>query len=58
MKKTYINPNIEVVNIHTTGMLAVSAGDRITEESINPQDKNAITDGMGRYFDFDDEEEY
>ena len=52
MKKTYINPTIEVVKIATQQMLATSDG--------TPQTSNeAVRDGdsvFGRELDFDDEE--
>ena len=59
MKKKYINPTITVVKIQTAGMLAGSP--------LEPQnnsgyvvDEFAPADGTGegRYFDFDDEDEY
>ena len=54
MKKTYINPTIEVVRIATQQMLATSDG--------TPQTSNEVVrDGdpvFGRDFDFDDEDEY
>ena len=54
MKKTYINPTIEVVKLQTMQMLATSDG--------TPQTSNdAVRSGdpvFGRDFDFDDDEEY
>ncbi len=49
--KTYKKPSIEIVKIQTMQMLAGSP----TEQ---PKDEGAVAPGMGRYFDFDDEEEY
>lgn len=59
MKKTYNNPNIKIVKIQTSGMLAGSVtfdgkgGGKITVNG-----DNATGDAMGRDFDFDDEDEY
>ena len=50
MKKTYINPTIEVVKIETHQMIAQSIG--IAGGNVNAEDAGA------RDFDFDDEEEY
>ena len=50
MKKTYINPQIEVIKIVTQQMLALSI-----ETSSTRQDPSSAA---GREFDFDDEEEY
>lgn len=62
MKKTYINPNIEVVKIATHQMLANSPFDRDTQSGDltggTLQNENATGAAMGRGFDFgfDDEE--
>ena len=50
MKKTYINPNIEVVAIKTVSMLAYSMQVNGSKEVTNTNDL------LGRDFDFDDEE--
>lgn len=50
MKKTYINPQIEVIKIVTQQMLALS----IETSSIRQDPGSAAS----RDFDFDDEEEY
>ena len=50
MKKTYINPTIEVVKIQTTGMLAVS----LPKDTLDGVDNESEV--LGRDFDFDDEE--
>ena len=49
MKKTYINPELQVVVMQTTGMLALS----------NPglKDNNAVGPGMAHEFDFDEDED-
>ena len=47
MKKTYINPTIEVVKIQTVGMLAQSL----------PTD-DSTSQNLSRDFDFDEEDEY
>ena len=52
MKKTYINPNIEVVKIQTSGMLAVSKSG-ISDSGVTPQGGDAISAGMGHDDDFD-----
>jgi len=39
MKKTYINPEIMIVRLKTMRMIA---------QSINPQQKDAMTSAMGR----------
>ena len=50
MKKTYINPQIEVIKIVTQQMLALSI-----ETNSTRKDPGSAA---GREFDFDDEEEY
>ena len=52
MKKTYINPTMKVVKIHTRQMLASSPG-----AGLNLNETVGARDIEGRYFDFDDEEE-
>ncbi len=47
MKKTYINPNMRIVEMKTQQMLALSG---------QPKDANAVSSAMGRDFDFEDEE--
>ena len=54
MKKTYINPTIEVVKIQTTGMLAVS----LPKGATDPDGVDNESEVLGRDFDFDDDEEY
>ena len=51
MKKTYSNPQIEVIKIVTQQMLALSS----VETSSTRQDPGSAA---GREFDFDDEDEY
>ena len=50
MKKTYINPTIEVIKIATQQMLALSI-----ETTSTRQDPGSAA---GREFDFDEEDEY
>jgi len=52
MKKTYINPNIEVIKIQTAGMLAVS-GKGLSEETVEPQSGDAIGPGMAHFDEYD-----
>lgn len=52
MKKTYINPTMKVVKIHTRQMLASSPN-----AVLNPNAEVGAGDIEGRYFDFDDDEE-
>ena len=47
MKKTYLNPEMEIVNIETQQMLAASVG--FGEETTSDK-------AEGRSYDFDDEE--
>ena len=56
MKKTYINPSVEVIKIHTIGMLADSLTKYAGEASVNGEGE--YTNQLGREFDFDDEVEY
>ena len=51
MKKTYINPNLMIIKIHTVGMIATSL-DKNSQVVTNENDV------LGRDFDFDDEDEY
>lgn len=46
MKKEYINPELETIEIKTVGMLAQSPGIK---------DENAITPGMAPSYDFYEE---
>ena len=56
MKKTYINPSIEVVKIQTVGMLAGSPLQDSTPAEVNG---DGNYNSLGRDFDFDDfEDEY
>ena len=56
MKKTYINPSIEVVKIQTVGMLAGSPLQSSTPAEVNG---DGNYNSLGRDFDFDDfEDEY
>ncbi len=50
MKKTYINPNIEVITIASQQQMLAGSP---TEQ---PQNGDAITSAMGREFDFDEDE--
>ena len=54
MKKTYINPTLEVVKIQTVGMLAGSLGQNDTSASVNGSGE--YTNQLGRDYDFDDED--
>ena len=54
MKKTYINPSIEVVKIKKVGMLAGSPLQDRTPAEVNG---DGNYNSLGRYFDFDDEDE-
>ena len=54
MKKTYINPSIEVVKIKKVGMLAGSPLQDGTPADVNG---DGNYNSLGRYFDFDDEDE-
>jgi len=49
MKKTYINPALEVVKIQTIGMLA----DSLVKGEATVTDESNV---LGRDFDFDDED--
>ena len=53
MKKTYINPTMKVVKIHTRQMIATSS----PSAGLNLDGTVGAGDIEGRYFDFDDEEE-
>ena len=56
MKKTYINPSMEVVKLQMHQQMLAGSNPDVTydssEESIAPGSVE------GRYYDFDDEEEY
>ena len=54
MKKTYINPALEVVKIQTAGMLAVSGG--VGNGSTVGNSYNSDDVSYGRDYDFDDED--
>lgn len=54
MKKTYMNPVICVVTIHTTQMLAASPGVE-TGDGLG-KEYNSDDVSYGREFDYDDEE--
>ena len=56
MKKTYINPTMEVVKIQINQMLAASPGVETGDGLGNGYNSSDVT--YGRDFDFDDEEEY
>ena len=56
MKKTYINPTMEVVKIQINQMLAASPGVENGDGLGNSYNSGDVT--YGRDFDFDDEEEY
>jgi len=51
MKKTYMNPSLEVVKIATQQMLAASV-----DAAINGQQSNEAALGRDYDFDFDDED--
>ena len=53
MKKTYINPELEIVKIATQQMLATS-----TEMPLSNQELTEETSLLSRDFDFDDEEDF
>ena len=54
MKKTYINPTIEVFKIHTTAMLAASPDG--TANGLDTSKTVGAGDIDARDFDFDDED--
>ena len=54
MKKTYQNPALEVVNIQTAGMMAVSGGVGTGSTVGNSYNKDDVS--YGREQDFDDED--
>ena len=54
MKKTYINPAMEIVKVQTQQMLAGSITDEVTGTKFDSQAETGTMDG--RSFDFDDEE--
>ena len=54
MKKTYINPAMEIVKVKTAALLAGSITDSTTGTKFDPT--GTTTDMDGRSFDFDDEE--
>jgi len=56
MKKTYINPTMEVVKIQINQMLAASPGVETGDGLGNGYNSSDVT--YGRDFDFDEEEEY
>ena len=57
MKKTYINPNIEVVKIASHAqMLAGSLTPGAGKGTVNETDAPSGVDGEARLFDFDDED--
>ena len=56
MKKTYINPVINVVAIHTTGMLAQSGGGVTTSSTVGKDYTSGdVSYGRGGMFDEDEE---
>ena len=55
MKKTYINPSIEVVKIQTVGMLAGSPLQSSDSAEVNG---DGNYNSLGREYDFEDEDEY
>ena len=57
MKKTYITPSMETIKIELQHMIAVSStGINLTDEVIDAQDEDAVSDGMSRGFDWFDED--
>lgn len=55
MKKTYINPSVEVIKIHTIGMLADSLTKYAGEASVNGEGE--YTNQLGREYNFFDEDD-
>ena len=57
MKKTYINPTIEVVKLQMHQQMLTGSNPEVTYDS---SEESTIAPGSveGRYYDFDDEEEY
>ena len=60
MKKTYINPEIEIVKVTTCNMIATSIPDAVTETKLDPNappidDPSGMESRQGRGF-WDDEE--
>ena len=57
MKKTYITPSMETIKIELQHMISVSStGIDLTDEIIDAQDEDAVSDGMSRGFDWFDED--
>ena len=57
MKKTYITPSMETIKSELQHMIAVSStGINLTDEIIDAQDEDAVSDGMSRGFDWFDED--
>ena len=54
MKKIYIAPCIEIVKIHTTGMIATSMG--LNNETVGGS--SVLSRGSGSLWDDDEEEDY
>ena len=53
MKKTYMTPAMETIEVKTTGMLATSGGVEFNGGgggSVTPQDGNATGDGLAPIF--------
>ena len=55
MKKTYINPTIEVVKLQMHQQMLTGSNPEVTYDSSESIDPGSVE---GRYFDFDDEDEY
>ena len=57
MKKTYINPTIEVVKLQMHQQMLTGSNPDVTYDS---SEGSSIAPGSveGRYYDFDDEDEY
>ena len=53
MKKTYINPNMQIVQIATQQMLAGSLNPNSGSGSVNETSAPADVDGEGHFGDFD-----
>ncbi len=56
MKKTYINPTLEVVKITAPQLMAGSLNPNSGSGSVTEESVSEGTPGESRFFDFDDEE--
>lgn len=55
MKKTYINPTIDIVKIQTMQMIAIS-GPNVTSSEYDPSEDGEFIGAHGDDFDWDEEE--